>query len=58
MPGTKVPSGYYKGNSRYYKANHFVVFGQTDRMEIYQFIVSIKITYSQISYVIEINLGS
>ena len=44
--------------SVYTKASHFVVFGQPDRMEIYQFIVSIKITYCEISNVIVINLGS
>ena len=44
--------------SVYTKASHFVVFGQTDRMDIYQFIGSIKITYCQISNVIVINLGS
>ena len=68
---TKVSLGGYKGNSGeallrgleslksvYTKASHFVVFGQTDRMKIYQFIVSIKITYCEISNVIVINLGS
>ena len=67
---TKVSSGGYKGNSRYctegwntrntclYQGQPFVVFGQTDRMDIYQFIGSMKITYCQISNVIVINLGS
>ena len=45
--------------SVYTKASHFVIFGQTDRMEIDQFIVSIiKITYCKISNVIVINLRS
>ena len=70
-PCTKMSSGGYKGTpgiaqrveipqiSVIYHGHPFVVFDQSDRMEIYQFIVSITITYCQImSNTIVINLGS